>query len=268
MENNILSNSFFTTKKNIIKFHILSFLEQEEKFISRNINSTFFKAYKEYLTDKKNEIINLITSRKIELEYPNEKVTIIESIKNKIGYLIKNTRANYMQIFFNTFQHLALTRGEVWAHFDNPSYWNKVKLENSTFGGETFYLKNVCWLDLNINFNYVIPAKYDVYLRQGMKGKVFNLNNGLTLSIIADYFDVNEAIIKKVELYKTNFMSDEIIKSLKNEILVDTFITQIDIRSLPISPNDFVKVKIAFFHINGYWKSGWYIDGGILRKSK
>lgn len=296
MEKKILKAScFFKKRKNLFKSLILPFLTDEEKINICSVDRAFHQNIKDHLIEK---LLKLTQNLNLDITENDDRISkfIFNTIKNNTPFLVNKTRANYIQFQNNTnsYKYIALTTGEWWAHCDNPSYWEKKKLLNSTFGGETFYLRTVCWLDLVINFHAVKPGVYDVFLRQALES-IYSMHNALSLKVLVETKDKAEDKIQNTQLFQSDFMSNEMIDSLlknnkettkekfdtaklknirvmfdkkttenENIVLQDVYITTIDLTKF--SESEFVKVKIAFFHQTGWWKSGWYIDAGILQK--
>lgn len=283
---NFKAKLFFQKRKNIVRYCLLSFFTYKEKIYLANVSSCILKAVRESLSEWPEKLKELAESFSLDISNIDKELdkNIFSTIKNKRGFLIENTKGNYMQFDSeNNFRYLALTSGESWAHSDNPSYWQRIKLPNSTFNGESYRLNNVCWLDLIINFHSVKPGVYDVYLRQTVEFNRNTIKENLSLKVIVCSLNGGS----ETKLYETKFMTEEMFQEVKNRsinknkyksydesylfedpmdpnFLKDIYITTIDLTHFLFDEK--LKVKIAFWHLNGYWKSGWIIDGAILHR--
>jgi len=252
--------------RDLINFNLVPYFNLKENIEFSKINSYFHKGIKRYFQNWEKELKNEL-SVKFNLDLENSNIIIdltkLEAIKNQRGFLIKGTKANYIQFLLDGHRQFALTRGEAWAHYDNTKYWEKCKFSNGSFGGESYHLKIVCWLDLSLNFYNVKTDVYDVFLRQALNLN-HNMEDQLTLKIVV--FTEN----REINIYEEQFMNKHMIDSLKkkfknsSEKLNDCKITKIDLTKYTNQKE--CKVSISFWHKTGLCKNGWYIDGAFLEK--
>ena len=151
---------------------------------------------------------------------------IFKHIINKRAFQLSNEKSNLIQFLFDgKYRYFALANKETWAWFNDDRYWKKIKLGNSTLGIESYELLDVCWLDLNLNFQNVRPGKYKVFLRQGLR-EYDNMKNQCNLKIFikSNYANDNNtntdgnnnsAIENKI--FECNFMDNEMHALITNK---------------------------------------------------
>jgi len=262
---------FMKSRRNLIKYNLLVYFSDLELVELLKINSNIFKIIKQYFLEWKNRLKLIAIDYKLDLTSSKIDNTKFEAIKNNRAYLVKETKANYIQFLDNGIRQYGLASGESWAHYHNPSYWKPVKCSNGTFGGLTHYLNDVCWLDTQLNLYNVRNGIYDVYLRQALNNS-HNMNqDSLNLKIL---FFPYGGQAEPLEIWRSTFINNEManfIKDKKNNNtnhnlieLKDCLLTRIDLSKFTDEKEG--RIKIEFFHIDGWWKHGWYIDGVFIDK--
>ena len=172
-------------------------------------------------------------------------------------------KVNYLQFKENCTEFKAIARYNNWAHKEDDSYWREESIDGSYTGEKVYYLINVCWIDLHLFFYHIKAGNYQLYINE--------------------HFD-NESIKKQLkicvkignkEIYKNNNFPNEEIYNANNSYynsrgkkLKEDFICNINENDFDIKDNleeEFV-VEVSFMHKELFWKGGWFIDGGCLRK--
>lgn len=292
MEKNISKASLlFSKRKSLVSECILTFLNEKEQLISAKICKSLLKATKMLIDSWPRNMLKISEKFNIDLTTDSNKenidTNIFKHIINKRAFHLSNKKSNFIQFLLcGKFRYFALAIGEQWAWYNDERYWKKIKLSNSTLGMDSYELKSVCWVDLKLNFLNVKPGKYKVFLRQGLRD-YDNVKNQMKLEIVIKANDNNNM---EHCLFKTDFMNEEMHKEIrskinndehlfsdwedkylietksKRNILMDCYVTTIDIPELTFDENLDFQVILKFNHSSGSWKSGWIIDGAILQK--
>ena len=181
----------------------------------------------------------------------------------KYKYTVED-KVNYLQFKENCIEFKAIARYNDWAHKDNNSYWREENIEGSYTGEKVFYLVTVCWINVNLYFYHIKAGNYQLYINEHFDDS--RIKGELKICVK----------IGNKEIYKNdNFPNDEIYnannsssnhrnKKLKEDFICNINENDFDVKE-KIDEEKFV-VEVSFMHRELYWKGGWYIDGGCLRK--
>ena len=193
-------------------------------------------------------------------------LTLIDAKMNKRRYKFPQEEKqgiNYLQFDVDGNRYISIASSFGWAHKDNECYWTKEKVSGSYEKDQyVYYLNTVCWLDTNFSFYHVNP------------------NNNYKL-YINEFFNIKKRFEKKLKLtiklgenkiiYEEKFPSPTIFASnsgqKENAQLKEDFICYIkkeDFNDIEKDKNGDCLVKVEFWHLDNFWKGGWFIDGGSL----
>ena len=173
---------------------------------------------------------------------------------------------NYYQYDIDGDKYIAIARTFSWAHKDNPEFWEEVKIDGSYEPNQNVpYLKTVCWIDTNFTFFHVKPNNYQLFLNEHFV-KGLNFIEKVFIKVLIEDKIIYEKKFPSKEIYNNNKSNKK--DSKLNEDFI-CFIKRDDFDSIieeqKLDVKGVCNVKVKFWHVDDFWKDGWYIDGGCLR---
>ena len=265
MEKNLTNiEKFLLSHKLLNDYLLFPLLSLRDLIEIAKVNRVMNKLVKNYFLYWKEELQLLAELHNLDLKSAPIDDTKLNAIKNNRKYLVKGTKANYRKIEMNSVNYLAGAHGESWAWSEDKRYWEFKENQESMFGGITPVLNYVWWINACVSIPKVKVGKYNVILRHGLN-QYYEMKNVQTLTIS---FDNKEK--KKVEVYKTNFMTKQMLSDFSNIFqnnygrLFNFYITTIDLKEY--TDELYIDLQLLFYLTEGTCKSGWLFDGFILEE--
>ena len=198
-----------------------------------------------------------------EVDYTLEEAKI-KKRRYKFPSETEDKKVNYYQYDIDGNKYISIARTFDWAHKNNEMYWREEKIEGSYEKDSGVpYLITVCWIDTHFSFYHVKPNNYKLYINEHfIKSKRFKGKVKLKVCIDENIIIYDEKFPNN-EIFDNN--SSEREHSKLNEDYI-CFIRKEDFNEAKKDINGDCVINIEFIHLDGYWKGGWFIDGGILRE--
>ena len=184
------NNKFNKITDVLMSYHLIPFFKIREAKDLGKLNQKLYNAFVRYYSRICDSYIN-----KYNIQIENED----EYEPNKI-YEQKDDKGHFIKLSFFNQEHYLLFSYFNWAWQNKLEYWGKLTSKNSLLNKDIFYLKRVCWVDVNANMSHIYSGKYKVYLNHC----VCNFEeNKLKLNIIIDGVPFEEFLYPSKQQIKT-----------------------------------------------------------------
>ena len=249
--------------------HLISFFNYKEMYELGKTNVFFMNNVIEYIEENEpwpEKIRKLKSKYNFQIYTGEVDLSLKEAKLNERRYKFpkreEDKGENYFQYHKDGNRYLAIGNTFKWAHQDNISYWQGIKIDGSYIENSVvYYLTTVCWIDISLYFYHVKPNNYKVFINEFFVSHKRFINK----------LDLTIKLGQNKEIYKTDFPSNQIFKanngSKDNARLNEDFICYIkkeDFDNVEKDINDDCIVEIKFFAKDNFWKGGWFFDGGSL----